>query len=183
MKIRSPRLFAKSDTGMAAIETALLLPFMLLLFFGMLDLTGHISLSRKVSAVSAATADLVGQGRNTITTAEIQDDFKVAGLIINPKPASDVRVVVSVYRMVGTTATLVWTVNNNLGPACTTTPNTATMSNLMVAGNDLVVAQTCTTYKPYLAEFMGSKILGNTQFSVEQIISVRPRSSLLLNLV
>lgn len=182
MKHRSVKQFTKADQGMAAIETALLLPFMLLLFFGMLDLTGHISMSRKVSAVAAATADMVGQSRSSITSVQVTDYMKVSDLIINPKPESDVRVVVSVYRKNGANVDLIWSLNNNKGPACSGVPNNATMTNLMVAGNDVVVAQTCTTYKPYLAEFMGKSILGNTQFSVEQIVTVRPRSSLMLDL-
>ena len=51
------------------------------------------------------------------------------------------------------------------------------MSGLMTAGNDLVVAQSCMTYTPYVATFMGTKIIGKTSFKIEQTIMVRPRSS------
>jgi Flp pilus assembly protein TadG len=183
MKFRSFKSFAFAEKGMAAIETAFLLPFMLLLFFGMLDLTGLISMSRKVSAVSSATADLVGQGRLSISNAEIQDYFKIVNLVINPLPASDVRVRVMVYRKSGSTVTQQWVVDNGRGPACSQSPSTATMANLMVAGNDLVVAQTCTKYVPYLVEFMNEQILSAAIFNVEQIVTLRPRSSLTLDLI
>jgi Flp pilus assembly protein TadG len=183
MKFRSFKSFALAEKGMAAIETAFLLPFMLLLFFGMLDLTGLISMSRKVSAVTSATADLVGQGRLEIKKTEIQDFFKIVNLIINPLPASDVRVRVMAYRKVGTNVTLQWIVENGRGPTCSQDPSTATMANLMVAGNDLVVAQTCTKYVPYLVEFMYKEVLSSAIFDVEQIVTLRPRSSLTLNLI
>jgi hypothetical protein len=52
----------------------------------------------------------------------------------------------------------------------------------MVAGNDLVVAQTCTKYVPYLVECRNEKVLGASNFTVEQIVTLRPRSSLTLDL-
>jgi hypothetical protein len=51
----------------------------------------------------------------------------------------------------------------------------------MSAGNDLVVAQTCMTYVPWVATFLGKNLLGDTFFNVEQAVVVRPRSTLILD--
>jgi Flp pilus assembly protein TadG len=175
------RTYLKAETGVAAIEMAFILPFMLILYLGLVDLTGLISYNRKVTAIASATADLVGQNRGTVLKTDIDDYFKVAGMILNPIPDSEVKVRVSGYRKTGTTVNKIWQIDNGKGSACSTSPSTADMLPLMVANNDLVVAQTCAKYKTFVGEFLGVKILGDTQFKVEQEITLRPRASLLLD--
>ena len=175
------RTYLKAETGVAAIEMAFILPFMLILYLGLVDLTGLISYNRKVTAIASATADLVGQNRGTVLKTDIDDYFKVAGMILNPIPDSEVKVRVFGYRKTGTTVNKIWQIDNGKGSTCSTSPSTADMLPLMVANNDLVVAQTCAKYKTFVGEFLGVKILGDTQFTVEQEITLRPRASLLLD--
>lgn len=183
LKHKSFRSFRRADKGVAAIETAFILPFMLLLYFGLVDLTGLISFNRKVTSVASATADLVGQNRTSILKSDVEDYFKVVKLIMNPTPDSKVKVVVYNYRFdaAANTVKLTWKVDNGKGPACTDAPNTSGMKALMSAGNDLIVAQSCMKYTPYVATFLGKNVLGETEFDVEQIVTLRPRSSLQLN--
>jgi Flp pilus assembly protein TadG len=181
MKLPSFKTFRKAETGAAAVEMAFVLPFMLLLYFGLVDLTGLISFNRKITAVASSTADLVGQNQGTVLEGSITDYFKVSGLIMNPTPDSAVKVRVFVYRDVGGTVTQMWTKDNGKGPGCANAPNVATMKPLMTAGNDLIVAQACMKYEPYVANFMGTSVLGKTQFDVEQIVTLRPRATLTMN--
>jgi Flp pilus assembly protein TadG len=175
------KTFSRADQGVAAIEMAFILPFMLILFFGLIDLTGLISYNRKVTAIASATADLVGQNRTTVLKTDIVDYFKVAGLILNPIPESDVKVRVFGFRKTGATVNKIWQIDNGMGSACSSEPTTTGMLPLMVAGNDLVVAQTCAKYKTFVGEIVGVKILGDTNFKVEQEITLRPRASLTLD--
>ena len=69
-----------------------ILPFMLFLYFGLIDLTGLISYNRKITSIASATADLVGQNRATVLKPDIQDYFKVSSMIMNPIPDDDVKV-------------------------------------------------------------------------------------------
>jgi TadE-like protein len=181
MKIPSFKTFRKAETGAAAVEMAFVLPFMLLLYFGLVDLTGLISFNRKITAVASSTADLVGQNQGVVLEPSITDYFKVAGLIMNPTPDSAVKVRIFVYRDVAGTVTQMWTKDNGKGPGCANAPATATMKPLMTAGNDLIVAQACMKFEPYVANFMGTSILGKTQFDVEQIVTLRPRATLTMN--
>jgi TadE-like protein len=181
MKRFSPKNFLKAEGGIAAIEMAFILPLMLFLYFGLIDLTSLVSFNRKVTAVASATADLVGQNRNSVLKTDIVDYFKVAGMIMKPTPDSLVKVRVFGYRKVGTAVNKMWTVDNGKGLACSTEPSTTALLGLMVAGNDLVVAQTCMKFEPYIGTFLGEKIVSKTNFDVEQVITVRPRSSLLID--
>ncbi len=181
MRKLSLKSYLRAETGVAAIEMAFIMPFMLLLYFGLMDLTGHISLNRKITAVASATADLVGQNRTTIIKSDVQDYFQVAGLIMKPKPITDVKVTVYSYRLEGSTVTQKWKIDNGVGPACVKAPDLSKMNLLMTAGNDLIVAQACTTYTPNVVTFLGNRIFENTTIGVEQIVTLRPRASLQLN--
>ena len=160
---------------------AFVLPFLLFVYFGLLDLTGYVSFNRKITSVASALGDLTGQSRNTIIKSEISDFMYSVNLIMKPTPANKVSVNLYGFRNVSGTVVQVWKTGNGAGPGCATTPQKTKMASLMTAGNDLVVAQACMTYTPYVATFMGQKIMGKTSFSVEQIVMVRPRSSLKLD--
>jgi Flp pilus assembly protein TadG len=177
----SPKNLAKkfgcAESGIAAIEFAFILPFMLVLYFGLMDLTGLIGFNRKITAIANTMADLTGQNRTSVLKSDIADYFNAAALIMNPTPISNVTINVYGYRKVGTTPTQQWKTSNNLGPGCNSVPNTTTMTPLMAAGNDLVVAIACYRFTPYVAAFLGTKILGSSTIKVEQVIMVRPRTT------
>jgi Flp pilus assembly protein TadG len=154
---------------------------MMLLYFGLIDVTGLISLNRRIVSSATTMADLVGQQKTTVLASTIADQFNAAYVTMKPMPSSNLRIEVYDYRLVGSTITLIWKTSNNQGPVCGPAPVTTNMAPLMTAGNDVILARTCTTYSPTIATFMGSNILGATSFTVRQAISVRPRSSLSLN--
>ena len=173
--------YLHADSGVAAIEMSFILPFLLLLYFGLLDLTGLVSFNRKITSVASSIADLIGQNKNQVELAEIQDYFFAIDLIMKPTPPSSVSVNVFGYRLVGGTVVKIWQTSNGKGPGCTNSVDTAGMAALMAAGNDLIVAQACMKYKPYVTNFLGDSVIGNSNFNVEQIVTVRPRSSLVSN--
>jgi Flp pilus assembly protein TadG len=171
------RSFRRAENGVAAIETAIILPILLLLYFGMIDLTGVISLNRKVTYSASVVADLVSQNRTSVLKAAVDDYYNAAELVMAPTAATAFRVNVFGYRKVGGVATEIWKTSSGSGPTCSTVPDTAAMLPLMTADNDIVVAITCTDYAPYMANFMGYNIMGGATFDVEQAIMVRPRAT------
>jgi Flp pilus assembly protein TadG len=177
--MRAPRFttFMKADNGIAAIETALILPFLLILYFGMIDLTALISFNRKITYSASVVADLVSQNRTSVLKTTVDDYYNAAELVMAPTPASNVRINLFGYRLVGSAATQIWKSSSGTGPTCDTIPETAAMPALMTANNDLVVAIACMDYTPYVGTFLGKELIGGTSFNVEQAIMVRPRST------
>jgi Flp pilus assembly protein TadG len=172
--------FLHADRGIAAIEMALIMPFMLLIYFGMMDVTGLITFNRKVTAAAATMGDLVAAQRTSILLSQIADFYNGAYMIVQPTASTDVRIELYGYRLVGTTPTQMWKTNNGNGTACTGTIDTSNMANLMASGNDLVVSRTCIIYTPYLATILGNSIIGAASFNVAQTVMLRPRSTLTL---
>ena len=173
--------FARNDRGAAAIEFAFIMPFMIFLYFGLIDVTGLISMNRRVVSAAATIADLIGQQKTSILASTISDQYNAVYVIMQPVTSANVRVEIFDYRTVNGTITLAWKTNNGQSSSCGTAPSTANMANLVSVGNDLIVARVCTTYTPTITSFLGTSILGATSFSISQSISVRPRSSLSLN--
>lgn len=171
------RTFFRADNGVAAIETAIIMPFLLILYFGMIDLTAMISFNRKITYSASVIADLVAQNRTNILKTQIDDYYNAAAMVMAPTPSNQIKVAVYGYRKVGTTVTQIWKTQSPQGPVCTTTPNTTAIGQLMTASNDVVVAISCMRYTPYIGTFLGEKLLGATTFKVEQAIMVRPRST------
>ncbi len=178
--IRKLPLFRRDNRGVAAIEMALIMPFMLVLFFGLVDLTQLISLNRKVTYAASVVGDLVTQNEGTVAVAAFTDYFDAAKLVMTPRDISTVRVEVYQFRNLGGTVTNQWSSKSTGGGACGT-PSTTGLSNLMTDGNDIVVTTVCTTYTPFVATFLGEMILGATSFTLNEEIALRPRQSATLD--
>jgi Flp pilus assembly protein TadG len=166
----------KDQSGIAALEVAFIMPFLLFLYFGLVDLTAMISLNRKVTYASSVVADLVTQNDATVTSANIDDYFEAAKLVMKPTPIDNIRIEIYQYRNVSGTITNQWSRKSSTGTNCTA-PDTSGMTNLMTDGNDLIVAVLCTQYSPYIATFLGQHVLGATSFTMTEQIALRPRQS------
>lgn len=177
MRMKNLTTYFKAESGIAAIEFAFIMPFLLLLFFGLVDITDAVSNNRRITSVANSIGDLAAQNRKKILKTDIDDYFKAAALIMKPKSDSNVRVILSGYRSDGTKGVAQWTVNNGKGPACTKVPDAAAMQTLMTAGNDIIVAQTCMDFTPVVTSFLGSTIMGSGSMKIEQVITMRPRAS------
>ncbi len=77
------RRFARSRSGVAAVEFALILPVMLLGYFGMTEITSAYSAQRKLTLLSRTLADLVSR-TNNVTNNDPADIFKAARTIMHP---------------------------------------------------------------------------------------------------
>jgi Flp pilus assembly protein TadG len=174
------RKFIGETKGIAAIEIAFITPFMLLLYFGLFDITALVSVNRKVTYSASVVADLVAQNKTSILKSKLTDYYSAANLVMSPIPASAVRVEVFGFRIAGTTVSQIWKTNNGQGSSCGADPSTTAMAPLMVAGNDLVVARVCTTYEIYAANFLGHSIVNGSSFVISESITQRPRATLKL---
>jgi Flp pilus assembly protein TadG len=181
MRIPNVKRYLNAESGIAAIEFAFIMPFLLLLFFGLVDVTDAVSHNRRITSVANSIGDLAAQNRKTVTKDQIADYFKAAALIMKPDSDSNVRVRVYGYKKNGTNAELKWVIDNGKGATCASSPNVASMPALMTQGNDLVVAQACMVYTPVVTSFLGTTIMGTTSMKIEQIISMRPRASTTLD--
>ena len=79
----SGRGFTGDRAGVSAVEFALILPIMLVLFFGSVEVTTALTVQRKVTHVTSTLSDLIAQSK-TISASEMSDILEAAATVITP---------------------------------------------------------------------------------------------------
>ncbi len=81
---RTLREFRDRTEGVAAVEFALILPIMALMFIGSVEMSQAVSIDRRTSQVAASTSDLVARIEGGITEGEMLDIAKIGSWLIKP---------------------------------------------------------------------------------------------------
>lgn len=106
---RWAQAFKASESGIAAVEFALIVPIMLMLYIGMAEGSTLIAMDRKVQTVSGAVGDLVARSNGTISASTLDNYVKIAGGIMTPYPSDDLVQVITQVHVDGTgNATVDW---------------------------------------------------------------------------
>lgn len=101
--------FGAACEAVAAVEFALVLPIMLVLYIGSVEASTMISMDRRVQAVTGSLGDLVARSNATISTATLKNYFRAAeGIMVPYSSANLVQVVTSVYVKSDGTTTVIW---------------------------------------------------------------------------
>jgi Flp pilus assembly pilin Flp len=85
----------RDQRGVAAVEFALILPVLILLYFGTIETASLFTADRRVANVAGTIGDLVSRSKKTITEAQITDYFQAASAIMQPLPTGPLRQTVS----------------------------------------------------------------------------------------
>lgn len=70
--------------GVAAVEFAMIVPIMLVLFFGTVELSSAIAIKRKLALVAHAASDLTSQSLDSVKNTDMQNAFASSGAIMLP---------------------------------------------------------------------------------------------------
>ena len=163
------RHIARDDGGNATVDFAFLLPIMLMLFIGVVEVTNLLRVDRKVVTAAQTTADLITQ-RREVSNAQLDDFLRAAELIFEPFPAAAVGVGIAGVRFNPNTGSpeVSWTKSQNGGSV----PNALTVvQGLGQPGEGVVVVRVTYNYTPVFFDF----ILSATQ--IEETAVLRPRRS------
>jgi len=77
------RRFVRDRAGVSAVEFALILPILLVLLFGGIEVTDALTVQRKVTHVTSTLSDLIAQSK-TISASEMDDILEAAAAVITP---------------------------------------------------------------------------------------------------
>src|SRR5262249_58175389 len=107
------RRFAADRSGVSAIEFAILLPLMLTLYFGGVEVSQAVSADRKNTLVAHTVGDLVSQSTNVTccnSTDDVTNIFNAAQWVIYPFGRNNPKSAVSRVRSdsTDTISTLAW---------------------------------------------------------------------------
>ncbi len=160
------RKFRKDKKGLAAIEFAMLLPVMLTLFFGVVEISLALTCRANVTNVASVAADLVAQ-ESSMTTADMTNVFNAANAMLYPYDTSVAQITVSsvVYDTVSqslTSGKVGWSCAKNA--TAKSAGSTVTLpAGLMTANSSVVVAEITYNYTSPTTQFItGTKVMSNT---------------------
>jgi Flp pilus assembly protein TadG len=164
------RRFSAAQSGVAAIEFAMLLPLMLTLFLGSVELSTGVAINRKAAIAAHTVADLASQYTN-VTNADMTNILNAATDIIYPYSSTNLQTDVSELAIDGQgNATVVWSDTLN-GTARTVGSSVTIPSNLATPNTYLLLGETTYNYNPsYSSAVTGTMPLNDQIF-------MRPRQS------
>jgi len=171
------RGFAADQRGVSAIEFAILLPLMLTLYLGGVEISQAVSADRQNSLVAYTSANLVAQASD-ITSANMTDVFNAASAVAFPFPSSNLAVTVTSVCVdsTGKIATVAWSQTQG-GTARTGTVTSLIPSALMIASTSLIWGESYYAYKPTI----GWTITGTLTMKDQFFVSPRLSSSVTYN--
>lgn len=170
----------RSDSGVAAVEFAIVLPVLLLLFFGMINITHYLSAVRRTNVAADLVADLVTRHAETITSSAVDDYFLAAELSFRPGVPADLQIDVYSFFLSNGHATQRWSRSRRQATPCPPPEVTDPAFVALLAQSDMIVAVACLPgYTPPILDYPGLPALG----SIVESAAVRPRQSRTLDLV
>ncbi|AXS38894.1 TadE/TadG family type IV pilus assembly protein [Breoghania sp. L-A4] len=155
----------RCQRGIAAVEFALILPILLVLLMGTVELTRALTYDRKVTQVASTVADLVAQA-TTVSTSDLADIFKVSKIILQPYPADTLGIVVSSVEFDSDgNATVDWSRAYQTASAWTenAAPPIDIPAAVKIANTTIIIAVSSFNYTPMFTSVIADNIaLGET---------------------
>lgn len=149
------RRLARSERGVAAVEFAIITPFLILLYLGTIEISDLIAVDRRVTVVSGTTGDLVARSEDTITTSALGDYLRAAEGIIMPYSKTPLKQVISVVAVSSSGVTsVVWSCGYNGGTAKTAGSTYALPAEMIAISksNWVIVSRASYSYTPLLGQ-------------------------------
>lgn len=103
-------LLLRDDTrGVSAVEFAMIIPLMFLMFFGMLDVSNGFAVDRKVSQIAQGMADLASR-YTTLAETDVSNFFIIADAMLTPYDKTQLQATISQVYIdpASKTAKVVW---------------------------------------------------------------------------
>jgi Flp pilus assembly protein TadG len=156
--------------GVAAVEFAMLLPLMMTLYLGVVEVSQGIAIARKVTLTSRTLADLASRV-STISNADMTNILNASSTVLSPYPVSNLKVVVTAVTINSAgSATVAWSDTLN-GTAKTVGAAVTLDAALAVPSTTLIMSEVEYVYTPTI----GYVVTGS--LTLRDKMYMRPRQS------
>ena len=181
------RRFRHEERAVAAVEFALIVPFLITLYLGSIEAAALFTVDKRINSISSTIGDLVAQWDpedGDLTTGSggtLPDYLSAATGILAPYSTSGLKIVVTLVQVKnnGTTKVL-WSKANAAGTVKTTGNSytdlgTTTQMNSVSRGGCVIAAEVSYSYKPILgAVFTTALNLKHTNYFLPRFGSTEP---------
>jgi Flp pilus assembly protein TadG len=161
---------ARDERGVSAVEFAMLLPLMLSLYLGAVEVSQGIGADRKVTLTARTVADLVSQVAS-VNNNDMTNSLNAATAVMAPFPSGPLKVVISSVSIDAQgTAKIAWSDTLN-GTARSTGATVTLPTALKVPNTSLIWSEVQYTYTPVIGHVVTGPL------TLKDQIYMRPRMS------
>ena len=171
VRLRRPvRRLLRDKRGISAVEFAMLLPLMVTLYLGGVEVSQGVAIDRKVTLISRSLADLVAQA-TTVSTDDMNNILAATTAVVAPYSDSKLKIVVSSVTIdANGVAKIAWSDTKN-GTKRTVGSTVTLPTALNIANTSLIWAEAEYAYTPTI----GYVVTGT--MNLKDQIYMRPRLS------
>jgi len=169
MRRTAARMLA-DRSGIAATEFAVIVPVMLVMFFGTVEFSSGVAVDRKVTLMARTLSDLTSQS-TSVSNTDLTGFFAASKGIMTPYPSTPTQSTISELYVVP--GSLVVKVMWSQGSVPRGTGTTITIPNeLKVAGTYLIFSEVSYRYVPAVG-----KVMSAAGVNLTDVAYTRPRQS------
>jgi Flp pilus assembly protein TadG len=166
------RRFWRDNRGLAAVEFAMIFPIMLTLYFGTLETSDALTVSRRVANVAETAADLVAQ-QTSVSSSDLTDVFAASAAILTPYDTTKIKIVLtSVVASSSNVTTVAWSSAYGGATARTVNSSITLPTGLTTANSSVIMAEVTYSYVSPIAHFITGPI------TMTEKAYLRPRRSI-----
>jgi Flp pilus assembly protein TadG len=173
--------------GVAATEFAVVVPIMLVLFFGTVEFSSGVAVDRKVTLMARTLSDLTSQSPNRgVSDADLTNFFEAAGGIMTPYDVTPMRPTISeIYVDASGKATIQWSKSATIAlvsgaPVATLTTSARSPGNTITIPPTLAIPNTYLIFSEvsYLYTPTLGYVMAKAGINLSNLAYTRPRQSL-----
>ena len=169
----------RDTSGLSAVEFAVILPMVLTLLFGMIEVSNGVAADRKVTLTARALSDLISQAVS-VTDTDIKNSHDASKGIMSPYDTSDIESVISEIKINASgQATIAWSKANDKAKAKEKSPGTVVTipSALAVPNTYLIWSEVSYQYKPVIPMAFTDWLIPKNGIKLSEQFFTRPRQS------
>jgi Flp pilus assembly protein TadG len=175
---RQARRFSVNTRGVAAIEFAMLMPVMIMVCFGTIQVSTGYSVDRKVGVTVRSLSDLISQNA-TITDTQIANAFATGKAMMSPYNDAGLKAKISQIYIEPVTlqAKVKWSKASGTGAVARSCNEVVAIpAALQVSGTYLILSEISYDFQPVVGHDIKLKVV--PVFTMTDKMYTRPRQSL-----
>lgn len=167
---------ARDTRGVAAVEFAVILPIILVLFLGTIGVSTGVAVYRKVVILTRTLSDLVSQAQK-LEASDLSNAFNISSAVMAPYPSAPVQAKISqIYIDANGVAKVKWGASSNAtARACNDVVTDLVPAGIRIGDTYLVMSEVSYDYTPVAGVSGGS--FSPPTFHLSDTTFTRPRET------